>query len=297
LLAGFWPGEEQAIRQHALTPAVWERSHIELLEGAAERANAGTGTALPIHLKVDTGMARLGVDRKDLGALLESIKSARHVSLEGFFTHLAASEALDHAATNAQVLRFEDDIQTLRQSGLSPAYFHMANTGAVVARRNTWKNMVRPGLALYGYSLAVTGDGAGELPLQPALSWKTRIISLRDVPAHQPLGYSGAYVTPAPAKIAVLPVGYADGLSRRLSSCGRVLVRGEYAAMVGNLSMDLTLIDVTAVPGVEIGDEVLLLGAAASRSVTAWDHARLSRAIPYEVLCAISKRVPRKYVE
>ena len=164
-------------------------------------------------------------------------------------------------------------------------------------------NMIRPGLALYGYSLpftsAITGtqDSSSGLPLQPVLSWKTRIISLRDVAAHQPVGYSGAYVTQAPAKIAALPVGYADGLSRQLSSRGRVIVRGDYAAIVGNVSMDLTLIDVTGIPGVEVGDEVLLLGAAGTRSVTAWDHARLSRTIPYEVLCNISKRVPRQYVE
>lgn len=297
LLAGFWRGEEQVILQHALTPAVWDRGHVELLESAAEKTKTGKGKTLAIHLKVDTGMARLGVDQQDLGAILQSIKSAQHLELEGFFTHLAASEALDHAATNAQIGRFEDDIKTLRASGLSPAYFHMANTGAVLARRNTWKNMVRPGLALYGYSLPVTGDGSAGLPLQPALSWKTRILSLREVAAGQPLGYNGAYATSAPARIAALPVGYADGFSRQLSSRGRVIVRGDYASIVGNISMDLTLIDVTGIPGVEVGDDVLLLGAAGARSVTAWDHARLSRTVPYEILCAISKRVPRKYVE
>jgi len=296
LLVGFWPGEEEAVIQHRLTPAIWDRSHLEWLQSAIGKMGKGS-KPVPVHLKVDTGMTRLGVDRQDLGAILQSIKSAQHLELEGFFTHLAASEALDHAATNAQIGRFEDAIQVLRESGLSPAYLHMANTGAVLARRNTWKNMVRPGLALYGYSLPVTGDGSGDLPLQPALSWKTRILSRREVAAGQSLGYNGAYVTSAPARIAALPVGYADGLSRQLSSCGKVLVRGEYAAIVGNISMDLTLIDVTAVPGAEVGDEVLLLGAAGEHSVTAWDHARLSRTVPYEVLCGISKRVPRKYVE
>jgi alanine racemase len=226
-------------------------------------------------------------------------KSAQHVVLEGFFTHLAASEVLDDPGTNAQLGRFEDAITLLKKSGLSPAYYHMANSGAVVARHNTWKNMVRPGLALYGYTLPIAGtwEAAGALPLQPALSWKTRIAGLRDVPARQPLGYGGAYVTPAPAKIAILPVGYADGLSRQLSSRGQVIVRGDYAAIVGNISMDITLIDVTHIPGVAVGDEVILLGAAGSRRVTAWDHASFSRTLPYEVLCGISKRVPRTYVE
>jgi len=299
LLAGSWRGEEEAILQHDLTPSVWDRSHIDLLESAAEKTKKAKGQTVPVHLKVDTGMARLGVSLQDLPSLASTFKSAQHVVLEGFFTHLAASEVADDPGTNAQIGRFEDAVTALLESGLSPVYFHMANSGAIAARRNTWKNMVRPGLALYGYSLHVTGarDNPGELPLQPALSWKTRIISLRQVAARQPLGYSGAYITQAPAKIAVLPVGYADGLSRQLSSCGRVIVRGDYAAIVGNVSMDLTLIDVTGIPGVEIGDEVLLLGAAGDRSVTAWDHASLSRTIPYEVLCNISKRVPRKYVE
>jgi alanine racemase len=298
LMAGFWRGEEEAVIQHDLTPAVWDRSHMELLAFAAGKTK-GKRQPVPVHLKVDTGMARLGVDLQDLPAFASAFKSAPPLALEGCFTHLASSEALDDAATNAQIGRFEDAIMVLKDSGLSPVYYHMANSGAIAARRNTWKNMVRPGLALYGYSLPISGavDNSVELPLQPVLSWKTRIISLREVAANQPLGYNGAYVTQAPAKIAVLPVGYADGLSRQLSSRGRVIVRGDYAAVVGNISMDLTLIDVTAVLGVEIGDEVLLLGAAGARSVTAWDHARLSRTIPYEVLCNISKRVARQYVE
>jgi alanine racemase len=299
LLAGFWPGEEEAILQQDLTPAVWDRSHIELLESAAASLKKEEKLTVPLHLKVDTGMARLGVSQQDLPALLQVFKAAQHVALEGFFTHLASSEVLDDPGTNDQIGRFEDAITLLKKTGLSPAYYHMANTGAVVARRKTWKNMVRPGLALYGYTLPITGalEDSVALSLQPALSWKTRIAGLRDVPAHQPLGYGGAYVTPAPAKVAILPVGYADGLSRQLSSRGRVIVRGDYAAIVGNVSMDITLVDVTGIPGVAVGDEVLLLGAAGSRSVTAWDHANLSRTLPYEVLCGISKRVPRTYVE
>lgn len=303
LLAGFWRGEEEAILQYDLTPAVWDWSHIERLEDTAEKTKKGKRLTVPVHLKVDTGMARLGVNLADLATFSQVFKSAQHVVLEGVFTHLASAEVTDAPGTDAQIGRFEDAVSALIESGLSPVYYHMANSGAIAARPNTWKNMVRPGLSLYGYYLpftsAVTGtpDSSYELPVQPVLSWKTRIISLRDVGAHQPVGYSGAYVTQAPAKIATLPVGYADGLSRQLSSRGRVIVRGDYAAIVGNVSMDLTLIDVTGIPGVEVGDEVILLGAAGTRRVTAWDHASVNMTLPYEVLCNISKRVPRKYVE
>jgi alanine racemase len=157
---------------------------------------------------------------------------------------------------------------------------------------------VRPGLSLYGYYLPCTGETAIQPPLvEPVLSWKTRVISLRDLPQGSALGYNGTYVTSRPSRIAVLPVGYADGLNRRLSSCARVLVRGVRPPIVGRISMDISLVDVTDVAGVEIGDEVILIGARDGQRITAWDLANAAGTIPYEVLCNISKRVPRKYVE
>ena len=159
-------------------------------------------------------------------------------------------------------------------------------------------NFVRPGIALYGYQLPSVLEGKSfDLPVRPVLSWKTRIFSVRSVGAGQAIGYSGAYVTQAPARIAALPVGYADGLSRKLSSRGRVIVHDQYAPIVGNVSMDITLIDVTAVAGAEIGTEAIILGQSEHCSVTAADHARLAGTIPYEILCNISTRVPRQYVE
>jgi alanine racemase len=161
--------------------------------------------------------------------------------------------------------------------------------------------MVRPGLALYGYYLpferagrSVSGKGL-RLAVKPVLTWKTRILSLRDMRPGQALGYGGVYVTKAPARIAVLPVGYADGLNRGLSEGGRVIIREHYAPIVGRISMDLTLADVTGIPGVSVADEVILLGSCDGLNVDAREHAELARTIPYEILCAISKRVPRRY--
>jgi alanine racemase len=133
--------------------------------------------------------------------------------------------------------------------------------------------------------------------VDPVLSWKARVISVRELAAGSALGYNGTYVTGRRSRIAVLPVGYADGLSRRLSSRGRVIVRGACAPMVGRVSMDLTLVDVTDVAGVEVGDEVILIGESGGMRITAWEHAQIAETIPYEVLCNISKRVPRKWVE
>jgi alanine racemase len=297
LMTGFWRGDEEEVIRQNLTSTVWEAWQVESLDRAAARLGV---PPQPVHLKVDTGMARLGVSRGELESLCGRIKTAARVSLEGVCTHFASSEVLDSQETAQQALQFEDALRTVRVSGLSPVFCHMANSGAVVARPQSWKNMVRPGILLYGYCLRFqrggkTAEDVPPLDLAPVLSWKTRVLSLKRVGAGQRLGYGGTYTTKAPSRIAALPVGYADGLNRQLSSRGRVIVRGQYAPIVGLISMDLTLVDVTAVSGVEMGDEVILLGSSGVQSVTALDHARWASTAPYEILCAISKRVPRKY--
>ena len=298
LMTGFWQGEEQEIVRLGLTPTVWEPWQIESLEKAAARLGDARHA---VHLKLDSGMGRLGVDMRNLGRVCEVIKKSTHLLLEGFSTHLASSEVLDSASVGEQLELFEEARTKLRQAGFDPPLVHAANTSAVISRRETWNSMVRPGIALYGYFLPFERAGREvsgsdlRLPVKPALTWKTRILSLRDAPAHQALGYGGTYVTKSPTRIAVLPVGYADGLNRKLSSRGRVIVREHYAPIVGRISMDLTLVDVTGLGRVSVGDEVILLGSCDGLSVDAREHAELSETVPYEILCGISKRVPRKY--
>ena len=225
------------------------------------------------------------------------LRTARHVKVEGLFSHLASAEVVEAPQVDEQMARFEQAVTLVRQNGLAPVYLHIANTSAIATRPKAWMNFVRPGIALYGYQLPSVREGKSlDLPVRPVLSWKTRIFSLRNVGTGQAIGYSGAYVAPAPARIAALPVGYADGLSRRLSSRGRVIVNDQYASIVGNVSMDITLIDVTAVAGAEIGSEAIILGQSEHCAVTADEHARLAGTIPYEILCNISKRVPRNYI-
>ncbi len=298
LMTGFWRGEEEEIIRLQLTPTVWEPGQVELLEQAA----AGLGLPRhPVHLKVDTGMGRLGVAPEALHQVCSALKSSPHLALEGLSTHLASSEGLDAPSVDDQLRSFEQVRVRLRNEGFDPPLIHVANTGAVISRRESWNTMVRPGIALYGYHLPFERAGREvsgsklRLAVKPVLTWKTRILSLRDVRANQALGYGGTYVTKAPARIAVLPVGYADGLNRALSSRGRVIVREHYAPIVGRISMDLTLADVTGLPGVSVSDEVILLGSLDGLSVDARDHAVLANTNVYEILCAISKRVPRKY--
>ncbi len=319
LMTGFWRGEESEIVRLRLTPTVWEPWQIESLETAA----AALGVARhPVHLKVDTGMGRLGVALDQLPALLNVVRGAKHLELEGLSTHLASSEIMDAPSVAEQQRNFDEGRRMARQAGLEPALVHMANTSAVISRRETWSeenrsdgnrpadkkipakhnSMVRPGIALYGYYLSFlragreVSGGTLRLPVKPILTWKTRILSLRDFGANHALGYGGTYVTKAPAHVAVLPVGYADGYNRQLSNRGRVIVREHYAPIVGSISMDLTLVDVTGIPGISVGDEVILLGNCAGMNVDAMEHARLASSSPYEILCNISKRVPRRYV-
>jgi alanine racemase len=297
LMTGFWRGEEDEIVRLGLTPTVWEPGQIQLLEKAASEF----GVKHAVHLKVDTGMGRLGVSPADLLQVCSSLKASTRLILEGVSTHLASSEVLDAPSVGEQLKRFEEALGILCDEGLSPTLIHAANTGAIIAQPDALHNMVRPGIALYGYHLPFERAGREvsgrklRLPIKPVLTWKTRLLSLREVRANQALGYGGTYVTKAPTRIAVLPVGYADGLNRALSSRGRVIVREHYAPIVGRISMDLTLADVTGLPGVTVGDEVILLGSMDGLSVDAREQASLANTNVYEILCAISKRVPRKY--
>ena len=299
LMTGFWRGEEEEIVRLGLTPTIWEVGQIDLLERAAARVGVARHA---VHLKIDTGMGRLGVAPEDLPRVCAALKASPHLFVEGLSTHLAASEVLDAPSVPEQLELFESVRKLLRDEGIDPPLVHAANTGAVISRRESWNTMVRPGIALYGYYLPferagreVSGTGL-RLSVKPALTWKTRILSLRDVRANEALGYNGIYVTKAPSRIAVLPVGYADGFNRALSSRGRVIVRESYAPIVGRISMDLTLVDVTGLSGIEVGDEAILLGSSDGLTVDAREHAALANTVVYEILCGISKRVPRRYL-
>jgi alanine racemase len=295
LMTGIWKGEEDGVVSHNLTPTIWETWHIERLEKAAKKQQVN----LAVHLKVDTGMNRLGTTIAALPQLCEKLAACQNLHLEGVSTHFASAEILDAQAAARQEKVFEEALRLLAQHGLRPPLIHMSNSAAVSARPETWKTMVRPGILLFGYSLPITRGGEiineSVMRLRPVLTWKTRVLTVKDVAAGEAVGYMGTYVTTEPSRIAVLPVGYADGYPRLLSNRARVIVRGEYAPVVGRVSMDLTTVDVGHNPAVAVGDEVILIGSSNGRSVDAVELARLCETVPYEILCGISQRVPRVY--
>jgi alanine racemase len=300
ILVGAWRGEEEDALRYGLTPTISRFEDVEAMALAVART--GRREPVPVHLKLDTGMARLGLSLSGLSDFAERVKSVPQVQIEGVFSHLASAEVLDGADALRQQERFSQALRTLAGHGLNPPIRHLANSSAALGRPESWYNFVRPGMAIYGYELPlVRRDGTVEkcepLGLRPALSWKTRVLALRNVPAGQALGYNGAYVTKSPARVAVIAAGYGDGLYRRLSPGGYVLLRGQRAPFAGRISMDLTIVDVTHIPGVEIGDEVVLIGHSGDERITAVDLARWSDTIPYEILCNLSERVVRHHVE
>ena len=323
IMCGFTQHDVEAIAEHALTPVVWTPEQVGWLEGSG----------LAVHVEIDTGMARQGVHPgEELDDLLDELTAAG-LALDGIFTHFCAAEVAHSELTQTQQSRFEAAIAQVRKQDLAPKWVHAGSSSSVdnPAQSSPWlvdlansvdaRAMVRCGIALYGYCSPITGADAVSVPsmlrpaLRPVMTWKTRVMDLRDLAAGETVGYNATFTAPAPMRLAMLPVGYADGLRRELSGSnarpgGWVIIpardgadqqaepqqtnsethpahaesqAARRAPIVGRISMNLTMVDVTAIPGVRIGDEVILLGDG----ITADDHARLAATIPYEILCAV----------
>ena len=299
-LSGVWPGEADAVLEHGLTPSVWDVGHLELLEDAARQRGLGAGT-VAVHLEIDTGMSRQGVQPENLEPLLARLGEGSPLRVEAVMTHFHSP---DHAeATASQMWQFATAVDTIVRSGIRPEFLSAGSsadvlsqtTGAVtdLARRIGARRMVRTGLSLYGYS-PHSGIGA---ELEPVLAWKARISGLREIEAGTRAGYGGTFTARRRTRLALLPAGYADGLSRLPSNQGWALVRGQRAPVAGRVSMDQTMVDVTEIAGAAVGDEAVLIGEQGAERVTAADLAELTGTIPYEVLCAIAPRVARVMVE
>jgi len=291
-----------------LTPVVSTLAQMEALETAAIGRGLAAGSVM-VHVEIDTGMTRQGVSLELLPELLARFTADSPLRLEGAMTHFAAAEDVESPQNAAQMQAFEHAMDLVRGAGLHPAIIHAGSTSTVDAgvalpalrllaerRHHGARLMCRTGIGLYGYALPLTGAGSqvrGEL--EPVLAWKTRILSVSDVEAGARVGYNGTFVAEKPMRLALLPVGYADGLRRELSSAGEVLIGGKRARIVGRVSMDVTIVDVTEIPGAAMGDEVVILGEQGGERITADDHARIAGTIAYEILCGIASRVHRSY--
>jgi alanine racemase len=300
VLTGFWPGEEARLLKNKLTPVVTRVDDVPLLERAA-KALRGKRAPVSFHLKINTGMNRLGIEPAEIRAFAATLAECRHIRLEGTFTHFASAEDFSARQTDDQENLFLKCLAQMRELSVPPGIVHMANSGAICARPTTFADMVRPGAILYGYYQSFDPPQKGEevrekLPIEPSLSMRARIITLRDVAAGQGVGYSARFVTERPTRIAVINAGYADGILRQRTNRGCALVRGRRVPLVGTISMDLTTLDVTDVPGVQLGDIVTLYGKDGNDSIVVSDVAREIGTVTSDLLCALGRRVPRYYV-
>jgi alanine racemase len=311
VISGAFPGQGEAVVRHRLTAVAWEPWQLDELEGAARAAGAASGS-VPVHLEIDTGMSRQGVAPDQIASVLARFVPGSPLRLEGVMTHLFAADEADGAVTKAQLARLDEALEKVEFAGLFPEWLSLGASSALLAgdagaiaalaARHGMKAMLRPGLALYGLapefdprfeSQEPASLTAARARLQPVLQWKTRVASLRSIPAGAVVGYNGTFVATEPMRLALIAVGYADGLDRHLGNHFSLLVRGVRAPLVGRVSMDQAVVDVTGIPGVEIGDEVVILGSQGDETITAFDHARATDTIPWEVFTRIGSRVRR----
>jgi alanine racemase len=302
ILTSFVPGEEKRLLEHNLTAVIHRCEQLSQLERAAARRGK---RKVSFHLKIDTGMNRLGLDASSVDCFARQLAKAPHLRLGGVMTHFASSGVFSDTAvgrqTREQEKLFFAAVDRLRALGIDPGIMHLANSAAIVARPETWADMVRPGAILYGYHpgydpVEQRPEIERRLPLEPAMSLRARIISLRDIPAGAGVGYDSTFVPQKSSRIAVLAAGYGDGIHRSLGNRGSVLIRGVLAPMVGIISMDVTMIDATDVSGVEIGDIATVYGTDGKFRHPAHLVARSIGTVTSDLLCAVSQRVPRIYL-
>ena len=295
VMADFLPAERAGLLDYNLTPVIHSLSDI----AEWERMAASRGVTADYHLKIDSGMGRLGT-RAPATEILEAIGAAKHVRLEGLMTHFASAANYASTQTEEQVRVFQALCSELARATVHPPILHLASSTPIAyGRRDAWQRMVRPGHAVYGY-VSPVAKGTAPAPLldvRPALAWKTAVLAVKDLPAGALVGYGGMYRTTQPTRIAVLAAGYADGIPHRLSNKGRVIANGHLAPIIGAVSMDLTTIDITHCPPLATGDAVTLLGTEGGVTIDAQQIARVAGTISYSVLCGIHARVKRVYLD
>lgn len=293
VLGSIFPDEAEDLVQHDLTTVVCTLPLAQALSKAAGKQNK----TVSVHIKVDTGMNRLGVTPENLAALLDSIRSLPNLKIEGVSTHFSSADDEDPSFTLVQLEKFRSVLPMLEKENIP--ILHCANTSALFKFPESHFNMVRPGLILYGALPSPSLRSfvnCEEKPFQPVMQWKSQVILVKAIAKGQPISYSGSYTTQRESLVATLPIGYADGLHRTLSNNMEVLIRGKRAPQIGNICMDMTLIDVTEIQDVRAGDEVVLFGEQEGNVISVEEMAEKGKTIPYEILCNVGKRVPRFYL-
>jgi alanine racemase len=293
IMGGFLDFEGDALVEHDLTPVIHALDQL----GDLDRLAAAAGRPLRFHLKIDSGMGRLGT-RAGAEEILSALAAAPHTQLEGLMTHFASAADYTSEQTPEQLLQFHMVCRHLQTAGVRAVHLHTSSTIAVAyGRREGWHTLVRTGHALYGYLSPARGDApAPLLDVAPVLTWKARLLAVKDLPEGARVGYGGTFRTPRPMRVGIVGAGYADGIFHRLSNRGKVIAAGKLTPILGTISMDLTTIDLSHTSALAPGDPVTLLGAEGDCSLDAQQIARVAGTISYNILCSISERVRRVYI-
>lgn len=291
-LGSFWEGQQQMLLENRLTTVIFTLEKAELFNNFALKKN----TIVNIHVKIDTGMGRIGVRFDEVEKFAAEIKKFANLNVEGLMTHFAAADSrAENKFTDLQIERFHHAVGIFEKNGFKLKYKDLANSPGAIMHKNSLGNMARIGGVLYGLGNDIIPETVKKPALKPVLSLHTRISHLKRVPKGETLGYSRTYKTRKDSLIASLPIGYQDGYSRNLSNRGRVIINGTYAPIAGRISMDWTLVDVSDVPNVKIGDEAILIGEQDNLRIVAEELAEITDTISYEITCGISERVTRVY--
>lgn len=292
-LGSFWSGQENLLLNNHLTPVIYQFEQAEKFNKAAQAKDL----RVDIHIKIDTGMGRIGVRFDEVAEFAEKLKDFENLHLEGLMTHFAsADDSRENDFTNLQIERFENSLKLFEANGFNPIYKDLANSPASVAHPKSYGNLVRLGGVLYGLGDDILPQDIALPELKSVLALYTKIAHIKNVPKGETLGYSRTFTTGKDSIIATIPIGYQDGYARTLSNKSRVIINGEFAPVAGRVSMDWTLLDVSEIENVKVGDTVVLIGNEKDKSVTSSDLAKLSNTISYEITCGINSRVEKIYV-
>jgi len=289
ILGQTYPGQERELLTRKLTPVLFDFDLLERLENTARNLQV----EVPVHVKLDTGMGRVGFSAGQLPRLLERLRSSKHLLVEGVMSHMPVADELSNSFNQRQCHLFGQSLTSFRQAGISPRYIHIGNSAALFSLDLPEVNLVRPGISLYG---GLPGpEFAGRLDLKPVMRLESAIVALKEVPAGTGISYGHRFVTSRSSRVATIPVGYADGFNRLFTNKGEVLLHGRRVPVVGTVCMDWIMLDVTDLPEASVGDMVTLLGRDGDEQITAEEWGEKLDTINYEVFCRIGSRVPRFY--
>jgi alanine racemase len=291
VFGGFFENQIEDFLRYDLDLTVYDRRHTETLNHYAKAA----GKKASVQIKVDTGMGRVGVAWQEAAEFVQRIQELKHIEIVGIYTHFATSDEKDKTFAETQLSRFRQVLKSLKENHIQIPLVHAANSGAILDLPNSYFNMVRPGVSMYGYY--PSSETTESLTLKPSMSIKSRVISIKDVERGTPVSYGRTFLANNKTKIATVPVGYGDGYNRLLSNRAEVLIRGQRYPVVGRVCMDQIMVEVGRESAVQVGDEVVLLGCQGNEEITIYEICEKLNTIPYEVTCWVSGRVPRVFIK